>query len=68
MKEPIYSRGDLFNDYKIKKKFYESALLEDKNLNKALTLTMCYYNKIKYKCVYNQVREYNIQQIISKYL
>ena len=68
MKESIYSRGDLFNDYKIKKKFYDSVLLEDKILNKALTLTMCYYNKIKYRCVYDQVCEHNIQHIISKYL
>ena len=68
MKEPIYSRGDLMNDYKIKKKFYESVLLEDTNLNKALTLTMCYYNKIKYRCVYDQVSEHTIQHIISKYL
>ena len=68
MDEPIYSRGDLLNDYKIKKKFYDSVLLEENNLNKALTLTMCYYNKIKFRCVYNQVCEHDIQHIISKYL
>ena len=65
MESIIYTHGDFYHDYLIKKKFYDICL--KKIPEKALTLTMCYYNKFKYKVVYNQVSEQQIQEI-SKYL
>jgi hypothetical protein len=54
------SPGDLLGDYELKKNFY---CLISKYEENALMLTKCYFNKIKYRSVYDST----IENIIKKY-
>ena len=52
--------GDLSGDYELKKNFYDKIPKSEKN---AITLTYCYFNKLKYRSMYQDNIEKKIKKI-----
>jgi hypothetical protein len=50
----------------LKEKFYKIVSLSE-NEETSIMLTQCYYNKIKYRSVYNEKIEKKIEKIIKKF-
>ena len=52
MSTDLYSAGDLYTDYLLKKEYYTFMSL--KHPKNALMLTKCYFNKKKYNVRYSE--------------